>query len=261
MSRAAAAEGRLRREPDQPEPDQPAPADIEALRTAHKAVLERIAAAAERVGRNPADVELVCVSKSVEADRLRAAVAAGITILGENRVQEAEAKAPEVPGARWHMIGHLQSNKAARAVRLFDVVESVDSVELAARLGGLAHDALDGRPLPVYLQVNVDRDPAKAGFSPDALEAALPGLVELGGLELRGLMTVGRAVDRPEVARSTFRGLRELRDRLRQVDSRLGTGLSMGMSDDFEVAVEEGATVVRVGRALFGERTSGGAAG
>ena len=155
------------------------------------------------------------------------------------------------------MIGHLQSNKAARVVRLFDVVESVDSIELAARLGGLAQGALDGRPLPVYLQVNVDRDPAKAGFSPDVLETALPDLLELGGLEIRGLMTVGRAVENPQDARTTFRSLRDLSDRLRQVESRLGAGLSMGMSDDFEVAVEEGATVVRVGRAIFGDRASG----
>lgn len=204
---------------------------------------------------------LVCVSKSVTAERLRAAVAAGIATLGENRVQEAEAKAPEVPGAKWHMVGRLQSNKAARAARLFDVVESVDSVELAARLGAVAQDQLDGRELPVYLQVNVDGDPAKAGFDPEALEDALPRLLRLSGLDFHGLMTVGRVADRPDRARSTFQGLRELRDRLRELDGRLGPGLSMGMSVDFELAVEEGATVVRIGRALFGERIDGPAQG
>jgi len=191
----------------------------------------------------------------VDPDRLRAAVAAGITTLGENRVQDAEAKAAEVPGARWHMIGQLQSNKAARAARLFDVIESVDSIELAARLGALVHGERDGRSLPLYLQVNIDRDPTKAGFDPDALESSLRGLLDVNGLEVRGLMTVGRLFDRPEEARSTFKSLRALRDRLRQVDGRLGSGLSMGMSNDFEVAVEEGASIVRVGRAVFGERT------
>ncbi len=154
------------------------------------------------------------------------------------------------------MVGHLQSNKAARAAGIFDVIQSVDSAELARRLGGLAHDARDGRPLPVYLQVNVDRDPEKQGFEPQGLEAELPVVADIAGLEISGLMTVGRLVDLPEDARSTFRGLRELSDRLRKAEPRLGAGLSMGMSDDFEVAVEEGATVVRVGRALFGDRVA-----
>jgi len=188
-------------------------------------------------------------------------VAAGITTLGENRVQEAEDKVVAVQGALWHLVGHLQSNKAARAVRLFDVIESVDSVDLAARLSALAQEERAGRRLPVYLQVNVDRDPQKAGFDPGALETQLPQLLDLSGLEIRGLMTVGRLANRPEDARPTFRSLRELSDRLRQADPRLGAGLSMGMSDDYEVAVEEGATIVRVGRALFGERVSGVSAG
>lgn len=181
-------------------------------------------------------------------------MAAGITTLGENRVQEAETKATQVAGAMWQMVGHLQSNKAARAVSLFEVVQSVDSTELATRLGALAHEARNGRPLPVYLQVNVDRDPGKAGFGAETLESDLPVVAGIGGLEIRGLMTVGRMVDRPEDARPTFRSLRELSARLREVDPRLGAGLSMGMSDDYEVAVEEGATVVRIGRALFGSR-------
>jgi pyridoxal phosphate enzyme (YggS family) len=186
------------------------------------------------------------------------AVAAGLTTLGENRVQEAEAKISELSGARWHLVGHLQSNKAARAVQLFDTIESVDSIALAERLSGLAHDARDGRRLPVYLQVNVDDDPAKQGFAADELAASVTSIAALGGLALKGLMTVGRLVDDPEDARSTFRRLRELSERLRAVEPGLGAGLSMGMSDDFEVAVEEGATVVRIGRALFGERISHG---
>jgi pyridoxal phosphate enzyme (YggS family) len=220
-------------------------------------VLDRIAAAAARAGRDPADVQLVAASKSVDADRLRAAVAAGITTFGENRVQEAHAKMELVSGVRWHMIGRLQSNKATKAAQLFDVVESVDSLALAERLAEASHDTRDGRALPIYLQVNVDRDPHKAGFDPDNLALSLSALSSLPGLELAGLMTVGRLVERAEDARPTFRALRELSERLRDQEPRLGPGLSMGMSDDFEVAVEEGATLVRIGRALFGERPRG----
>jgi hypothetical protein len=154
----------------------------------------------------------------------------------------------------WHLIGHLQSNKAARALSLFDVIQSVDSLELARRLGRLANDAADGRTLPVYLQVNVDRDPHKEGFDPDELADALPALLDVDGLDVLGLMTVGRLVATPEEARPTFASMRQLSADLRQSDGLLGAGLSMGMSDDFEVAIEEGATVVRVGRAIFGER-------
>ncbi len=183
-----------------------------------------------------------------------------MTTFGENRVQEAQAKAAEVPGATWHLVGHLQSNKAARAVELFDVVESVDSVELGTRLAKLVgdvRDVRDGRPLSIYLQVNVDRDPHKQGFAPDELEVALTSLSAIVGLDITGLMTVGRLVDTAEEARPSFRALRELSTQLRQAHGGLGAGLSMGMSDDFEVAVEEGATVVRVGRAIFGDRPPG----
>ena len=203
---------------------------------------------------------LVAVSKTVEAARLQAAVEAGLTLLGENRVQEAESKAPLLPGVRWHLIGPLQSNKARRAIELFDVIESVDSADLARRLDRIVGEA--GRsPLSVYLQVNVDRDQAKAGFQPETLELEMPGLAELGNLRLLGLMTVGRLVDRAEDARPTFTRLRELSERLRGLTGELGPGLSMGMTDDYAVAIEEGATVIRVGRALFGERPRGGEAG
>jgi pyridoxal phosphate enzyme (YggS family) len=205
------------------------------------------------VGRDPAGVTLVAVSKTVSAERVRAAVQAGITLFGENRVQEALAKAPEVPGARWHLIGPLQSNKARRAVDAFEMIQTVDSVVLAQRLDRIAGE-LARASVPVLLQVNVDRDPAKSGFAPDELAAAAG---ELGGLErlaVRGLMTIGRELARPEDARGTFAGLAGLHDRLRGTWPGLGPELSMGMTDDYPIAVEEGATIVRVGRALFGER-------
>jgi hypothetical protein len=221
-------------------------------------VLEQIAAAAGRVGRDPADVRLVAVSKTVPADRLRAAVAAGLGLLGENRVQEALGKVDMVPGAAWHLIGPLQANKARRAVAAFAMIETVDSRALAGRLDRLAAELRPGRPLPVLLQVNVDADPAKAGFRADELRGALPDILELGGLDIRGLMTVGRLVADGEAARPTFVALRRLSEALRHDEPRLGPELSMGMSDDFPVAIEEGATLVRIGRALFGERPDHG---
>jgi PLP dependent protein len=196
---------------------------------------------------------VLAVSKTVPPDRLVAAVGAGITSLAENRVQEAEAKEPHVPGARWTMVGHLQSNKAARAVALFDEIQSVHSEALAERIDRAAHAAERGR-YPVFLQVNVDRDPAKAGFLPDEMLESAARLARLPGLEIGGLMTVGRLVATAEEARPTFRALRELSERVRAATPGIGASLSMGMSDDFEVAVEEGATVVRLGRVIFGER-------
>ena len=243
--------------------DSPDPGDIDAFRQARSAVLERIAAAAQRVGRDPADIQLVAVSKTVPPDRVRAAVAAGLTVLGENRVQEGAAKAPLVRGASWHLIGPLQSNKVRRAVETFDVIESVDSVELADRVDRVVREVRGLPPegpvpaasrLPVLLQVNVDDDLSKAGFGPDQLASALPTLVRFGALRLDGLMTIGRLVDDPEAARPTFARLRRVAAALRTTEPELGPGLSMGMSDDYPVAVEEGATIVRVGRALFGAR-------
>ena len=212
-------------------------------------MLDRVATAA-RAGRDPPDVLLVAVSKTVPADVLSTAAEAGLTTLGENRVQEAAAKRPLVAGVAWHLIGPLQSNKAGRAIELFDVIQSVDSVGLAERLSRRA----EGRTVRVLLQVNVDADPAKAGFAPEALPVDLAGLLALPGLRVEGLMTVGRLVERAEDARSTFAALRHLSDDLRSGHPGLGPELSMGMSDDFDVAVEEGATIVRVGRALFGAR-------
>ncbi len=244
------------------------PDAVVGLRAARSRVLAAVAEACSRAGRDPAGVELVAVSKLVSVNRILAAVAAGLTRLGENRVQEAESKAPHVPGAHWHLIGPLQSNKARRAVELFETIESVDSFELARRLDRLAGEiptaagAVPAVPagearsatLGVYLQVNVDRDEAKTGFLPEVLAADLPRLAELPNLSLLGLMTVGRLVGSSEEARPTFVRLRELSLRLQGETPALGAGLSMGMSDDYNVAVEEGATLIRVGRALFGQR-------
>jgi PLP dependent protein len=229
---------------------------VEAFRHAREAVLARIADAAARAGRDPGAVTLVAISKTVPADRVRAAVAAGLSVLGENRVQEGAAKIPLVPGASWHLVGPLQSNKARRALELFDVIESVHELALAERLDGLVRSMPGRAPLPVLLQVNVDADPSKAGFLPAALEAVIERLDGLPGLDYRGLMTIGRLTADPEEARPTFAALHELAARLRSRWSHLGPELSMGMSDDYDVAVEEGATIVRVGRALFGERAA-----
>jgi pyridoxal phosphate enzyme (YggS family) len=228
------------------------PTAVGAFGDARARVLGRIAEAAARAGRDPGEVTLVAVSKTVPVDRLRIAVAAGLDVLGENRVQEGVAKAPALPGARWHLVGPLQANKARRALETFDVIQTVGSVELAERLDRIAAE-LGRSAYPVLLQVNVDRDSAKAGFAPESLDAALASL-EPASLEIRGLMTVGRGVERASDARRTFAALRESSERLRERYPRLGTDLSMGMSDDYAEAVEEGATIVRVGRALFGER-------
>jgi PLP dependent protein len=228
--------------------------DVERIAEARDRVLERIAGACEGAGREPSTVTLVAVSKTVAPERLVAAVAAGLTILGENRVQEAVAKAAAVSGVTWHLIGPLQSNKARRAVETFDTIQSVDSIDLAGRLDRLAAEIRPGTRLPILLQVNVDGDASKAGLAPDDLDASLPEILTLPALEVRGLMTIGRLVDSAEAARPTFRALRSLSERLRPRHPGLGAELSMGMSDDYPVAVEEGATIVRVGRALFGER-------
>ena len=219
-----------------------------------EAVLGRIGEAAARVGRDPAGVTLVAVSKTHPAAVVQAAIEAGLSELGENRVQEAVEKVAATRGGRWHLIGPLQANKARRALEAVDVIQSVDSLELARRLDRIAGEVRPGERFPVLLQVNVADDPAKAGFEPEAVEAALGELLELANLDVGGLMTIGRLVPTAEEARPTFVALRELGERLRAAHPGLGSALSMGMTDDFEVAVEEGATIVRVGRALFGAR-------
>lgn len=239
--------------------DSPAGSELADVRAR---VLERIGAAAVRSGRPATEVRVVAVSKTVEPARIASAAAAGWDAFGENRVQERAAKAAELAGVltpggdtpEWHLVGPLQSNKARRAVELFDVIETVDSLDLARRLDRLAAEVRPGRRLPVLLQVNVDDDPAKAGFDPSTLDRDLPALLDLPNLRADGLMTVGRLVERAEDARPTFVALRRLADRLRAAHGGLGPALSMGMSEDYAVAVEEGATIVRIGRAIFGAR-------
>ncbi|HTK44528.1 MAG TPA: YggS family pyridoxal phosphate-dependent enzyme [Patescibacteria group bacterium] len=234
-----------------------------ALGKAREFIVSRIARAAERAGRDPGMVQVVAVTKTVPPERILAAIGAGFTTLGENRVQERQAKVAEIDAVstwpvgeqpRWHLIGPLQSNKARRAVELFDVIETVDSLALAQRLDRISAELRPAGPLPVLLQVNVDADEAKAGFDPASLAREIGEIVALPALSVEGLMTVGRVVPEPELARPTFVALRELSERLRAREPRLGAALSMGMTDDFEVAVEEGATLVRIGRAIFGAR-------
>lgn len=161
---------------------------------------------------------------------------------------------PAGEAPRWHLVGPLQSNKARKALELFDAIETVDSLELAERLDRIAGEVRPGSRYPVLLQVNVDDDDAKAGFASGALERDLPALLDLPNLVVDGLMTVGRLVDDPARARPTFAALRSLSERLRARHERLGPALSMGMTEDYPVAVEEGATIVRIGRAIFGAR-------
>ncbi|MDX2165604.1 MAG: YggS family pyridoxal phosphate-dependent enzyme [Deltaproteobacteria bacterium] len=209
------------------------------------AVRARIAAAAERSRRDPSAVRLLAVSKTKPAALVRAAIAAGATDIGENYVQEAVAKRPAVPDpARWHLIGHLQRNKAARALETFDCIHTLDSAALGAALA--RHAQARGVPAEVLVEVNVGGEPSKHGVAPDDLPALLRDVRD-PHLRVLGLMAVPPA-DTPEATRPFFRRLRELAERagLRE--------LSMGMTDDFEVAIEEGATMVRVGRAIFGAR-------
>jgi len=210
-------------------------------------VRERIARAAERAGRRAGDVTLVAVSKTVEAARVREAIAAGVTALGENRVQEARWKIAEVgrPVA-WHLIGHLQTNKAKDALELFDVIHSLDRLELAAELDRRARAR--GHDVTVLLQVNVAGEASKGGVAPDEVGRALEAIAKLERVRVRGLMTIPPEVERAEAARGWFRALRERAERHDLHE------LSMGMSGDFEVAIEEGATLVRVGTAVFGPR-------
>lgn len=228
--------------------------EIETFAARRREVLSAIETACTRTGRDPGSVRLVAVSKTVPPERLVHAVAAGLDRLAENRVQEGLAKAPLVPGASWELVGPLQSNKARRAIETFVRIQSVDSVELAQRLDRIAGEIRPGEPLSVLLQVNVDDDPAKAGFRPADVGVALRELGEAPNLRIEGLMTIGRFAAAEVQARTTFRALRDLSERLRAAHPRLGNELSMGMSDDYVAAVEEGATIVRVGRALFGDR-------
>jgi len=231
------------------------------------AVQARIAAAAQRAGRDPAEITLVAVSKMHPAEAVVAAYRAGLRVFGENRVEEAGPKAAAVAAmldnpssvvrrpsstVEWHMIGHLQSRKAEDVLPWASMVHSVDSVKLAGRLSRVCQTA--GRELSILLEVNVAGEASKNGLTPAALPEAVEAIAALPGLRVRGLMTMAPIVPDPEAARPVFAGLHRLRDDMaRRFPALDWRHLSMGMTDDFEVAIEEGATMVRIGRAIFGE--------
>jgi len=223
------------------------------------ALRERINTAAHRAGRNPREITLMAVTKTVSPDRIREAYAAGIRVFGENRVQEFEAKVQalrDLAGSEWHMIGHLQSNKSGKAAELFGHIDSVDSLKLAQRINSAASELR--KKFPVLIEVNIGGETAKSGVAPgsDELNNLLAAGPELWSLEFRGLMTVPPYHDDPERSRPYFKKMRDL---FHQIAARNLPGvrmevLSMGMSHDFEVAIEEGSTCVRIGTAILGER-------
>lgn len=224
------------------------------------AVRKRIEVAVRRAGRSASEIALMAVTKTHPAERIREAHAAGLLLFGENRVQEFEGKAgalADLAGAEWHMIGHLQTNKAGKAAELFRAVDSVDSVRLAEKLDAAARSL--GKKLSVLVEINVGGEAAKSGVARDSreLEDLLLAAPRLEALEFRGLMTVPPFTDDPEEARPYFRKLRKLRDTIaaRKLPAVGMDTLSMGMSHDVEVAIEEGSTCVRVGTAIFGERS------
>ena len=217
-------------------------------------IQERMAAACARAGRRSDEVQLIAVSKTYGSERVREAAECGLRIFGENKVQEAEVKVPECPGnLSWHLVGHLQSNKAGRAAALFDQIHSVDSLKLLQRIEAAA--AVEGKRLPVLLEINVSGEGSKFGLRPDAAVEVLQHAGELEYAQIVGLMTMPPLTAEAEKARTHFRRLRELRDKWSVELSVALPELSMGMSHDFEIAIEEGATWIRVGTALFGERT------
>ncbi|HPU84621.1 MAG TPA: YggS family pyridoxal phosphate-dependent enzyme [Candidatus Latescibacteria bacterium] len=228
------------------------------IKSAVDHVREEIARAAVNSGRSPDEIALLAVTKTRSPAEVNAAIAAGVTLLGENRVQEAEAKIPHVAGgAEWHLIGHLQTNKARLAAKLFRTVQSVDSVRLAEKL----NDAVEsGRTLDVLIEVNVSNEASKFGVAPAFVGELVEKLVELPALRVRGFMTIGAFVDDERLVRRGFRLLREIfDDTRRQFPSGQVDTLSMGMTGDFRWAIAEGSTMVRIGTALFGQRQQRGA--
>jgi len=217
--------------------------------------MDRIAAAAKRAGRDPSSVRLVVVTKTVDADRIREAVSAGATVLGENRVQEAKEKIEALgTAAAWHLIGHLQKNKAKHAVKLFDLIHSVDNLELAAEIDKQA--AKLGKVQDILIEVNIAGEASKEGMAVKGTPALASGAARFNNISVKGLMTMPPYSDNPEDSRPYFRKLRELAKAIAKenIPNVSMAELSMGMSGDFEVAVEEGATLVRVGTAIFGDR-------
>ena len=216
-------------------------------------VRSRIASAATRAGRDPADVELVAISKTHPAGLVREVAEAGQELFGESRVQEALVKIPELPGRlRWHFIGHLQANKVRKALPLFELIHGVDTMEIARDIDRIAAEL--GLHPRVLLEVNVSGEGSKHGFTPEALERGLEELLALPRLQVEGFMTMAPLAPEAEASRPFFAALRTLRDRLAAQAGIPFPTLSMGMSGDYEVAVEEGATLVRVGSAIFGGR-------
>lgn len=217
-------------------------------------VQSRIAEAAQKSGRTSGDIELVAISKTHEAEKVRAAFDAGQQLFGESRVQEARAKIPQLPSAaRWHFVGRLQKNKVRHALPLFELFHSIDSLELARQMDRIAEE--EGLRPRVLLEVNVAAEGSKIGFAPETLRSQMEALLELPRLTIEGVMTIPPLAPEAEASRPCFVALRELRDHLAREFKVQLPQLSMGMTGDFTVAVEEGATLVRVGTAIFGKRT------
>ncbi|MGH9406806.1 MAG: YggS family pyridoxal phosphate-dependent enzyme [Terriglobia bacterium] len=224
------------------------------LRDNIQRVRERIARACERAGRRADDVRLIAISKTFSAQLVREAYDTGLREFGENRVQEAAQKLPGISdlGITWHLVGHLQSNKAKRATEFFQWVHSVDSVRLAAKLDEAS--AAGGAKLKILLEVNLGTEEAKSGLAENVALEAVEAIRQRPNLDLRGLMAIPPFSDDPEASRSFFRQLRELAEGIRAAGAPNFRELSMGMSHDFEIAIEEGATMIRVGTAIFGAR-------
>jgi pyridoxal phosphate enzyme (YggS family) len=217
-------------------------------------VRSQIADAAKKSGRSFNEIELVAISKTHEAERVRAALDAGQEIFGESRVQEARAKIPLLPStARWHFVGRLQKNKIRHALPLFELFHSIDSIELAREMNRMADE--EGLHPRVLLEVNVAGEGSKIGFAPDSLRAEMETLLALPRLSIEGLMTIPPLAPEAEASRQYFSALRDLRDQIEKEFHATLSQLSMGMSGDFSIAIEEGATLVRVGTAIFGKRT------
>lgn len=218
-------------------------------------IRRRIQSACKRTSRRPEEVRILAVSKTCGPDCIQEAAACGLTIFGESRVQEAKQKIPLCPAAlTWHLVGHLQTNKVKDAVNLFSLIQAVDSLKLLLAIETAADAA--GRVMPVFLEVNVSGESSKYGLAPEAVPDVLKAANGLRRVDIQGLLTIPPLAEDPEYARLYFRNLRELRDRWRQETGFELRELSMGMSHDFEIAVEEGATWVRLGTILFGKRNT-----
>lgn len=213
-------------------------------------VKQRIVSACKKSGRLSEDVRLVCVTKLASAGEIEEALRLGVANLGENRVQDASAKYAVIGGrAKWHLVGHLQTNKAKDAVKIFSLIHSIDSLRLAKEVDGQA--AKIGKVQDILIQVNMSGEEAKFGIKPRETDILIKELSSYRNIDIKGLMTIAPEVDDPETVRPYFRALRELRDKINAIRNTQYTILSMGMTNDFEIAIEEGANMVRIGRAIF----------